>query len=85
MILTSKLSPHPSTLESVSYFIIKHVSYILLQIMLADVWLYTTLELARTAFPDAMEITCWVGDFTTKFESDSKIKKYLASRQPAPM
>ncbi|XP_067942665.1 glutathione S-transferase 1-like [Watersipora subatra] len=50
------------------------------KMQLADVWLYTTLEWTRPAFPDAMEITPWVVEYVSKFENDPTMKEYLASR-----
>ena len=55
----------------------------LLQIQLADVWLYTTLEFAKVAVPDAMEINNWTKQFVQKFEDDERIKGYLENRTKA--
>lgn len=56
-----------------------------LQILLADVWTYCTLELAKIAFSDAFELTPWVKKFTANFEADPRMKIYLAARADAPM
>jgi len=50
------------------------------KICLADVWLYTTLEFSKLCIEDIMELTPWVKDFVVKFESDERVKKYLAGR-----
>ena len=31
-------------------------------------------------YPDSMEITPWVKEFVSNFESDERVKKYLAER-----
>lgn len=53
------------------------------EIGLADIWLYTGLELCRVAFPDIMDLTPWTTEFAAKFTSNKKIKSYLESRPPS--
>ncbi|XP_067942578.1 probable glutathione S-transferase 8 [Watersipora subatra] len=50
------------------------------KVSLADVWLFNTLQFSRKAFPDMMELTPWVKQFTERMESDASLKKYLESR-----
>ncbi|KAF6026202.1 hypothetical protein EB796_015485 [Bugula neritina] len=78
--------------------IIKHVNYIQSiadrrgkkfilcdQIQLGDVWLYATLEFCKVGVPDIMTITPWMKEFTTNFEADERMKKYLAERPPSAL
>ena len=55
------------------------------QITLGDIWLFSSLEFASVAFPDIMEVTPWVKQFTDKVKDDEKMKKYLADRPPSAM
>ncbi|XP_067942696.1 glutathione S-transferase 3-like [Watersipora subatra] len=62
----------------------KHKFLLCNKMQLADVWLYNTLELSKSAFEDAMEITPWIKEFTASVQADPRMKKYLGIRPETP-
>jgi len=50
------------------------------QIQFGDAYLYAALEFTEFLDPNIMSLTDWAKEFSTAFQADERIKKYLANR-----
>ena len=78
--VTPVLNKHIYTQQFSFSYIILHF---LLQLTLADIWFFSSLEFAILAFPDIMEWNEWIKNFVVKVKAEERMKKYLEDR-PTP-